>query len=62
MTTIQTASATSLSATAALSGSNPTNASTHMSGGQAVFENDNYRITAGDNNTVNIYNKNTGEN
>lgn len=62
MTTIQTASATSLSATAALSGSNPTHASTHMSGGQAVFENDNYRITAGDNNTVNIYNKNTGEN
>ena len=61
MTTIQTAS-TSLSATAALSGSNPTHASTKMSGGQAVFENDNYRITAGDNNTVNIFNKKTGEN
>ncbi|RZI95559.1 MAG: DUF1521 domain-containing protein, partial [Rubrivivax sp.] len=29
--------------------------------GQAVFENDNYRITAGDNNTVNIFNKKTGE-
>ncbi|MBL8277401.1 MAG: DUF1521 domain-containing protein [Pelomonas sp.] len=62
MTTIQTASATSLSATAAVSGTNPTHASTHMSGGQAVFENDNYRITAGDNNTVNIFNKKTGEN
>ena len=40
---------------------NPTNASTRMSGGQAVFENDNYRITAGDDNTVTINNKNTGE-
>lgn len=41
--------------------SNPTNASTSMQGGQAVFENDNYRITAGDNNTVTINNKHTGE-
>src|SRR5262245_24761912 len=41
--------------------SNPTNASTRMEGGQAVFENDNYRITMGDNNTVTIFNKNTGE-
>ena len=41
--------------------SNPTNASTSMQGGQAVFENDNYRITADDNNTVTINNKNTGE-
>jgi hypothetical protein len=40
---------------------NPTHASTRMEGGQAVFENDNYRITAGDNNQVNIYNKRTGE-
>jgi hypothetical protein len=41
---------------------NPTNASTTMQGGRAVFENDNYRITAGDNNEVNITNKHTGEN
>lgn len=41
--------------------SNPTNADTTMQGGQAVFENDNYRITMGDNNTVTINNKNTGE-
>ncbi len=40
---------------------NPTNASTTMQGGRAVFENDNYRITAGDNNEVNITNKHTGE-
>ncbi|HEY8880913.1 MAG TPA: DUF1521 domain-containing protein [Roseateles sp.] len=62
MTTIQSASSTSLSATAAVDSSNPTHAHTSMQGGQAVFENDNYRITAGDNNTVNIYNKHTGEN
>jgi hypothetical protein len=42
--------------------SNPTNASTRMEAGRAVFENDNYRITAGDNNEVNIHNKETGEN
>lgn len=41
--------------------SNPTNASTSMQGGQAVFENDNYRITADDNNTVTINNKSSGE-
>jgi hypothetical protein len=41
--------------------SNPTHASTTMQGGQAVFENDNYRITMGDNNTVTINNKHTGE-
>lgn len=41
--------------------SNPTNADTTMQGGQAVFENDNYRITMGDNNTVTINNKHTGE-
>lgn len=40
---------------------NPTNANTTMQGGQAVFENDNYRITMGDDNTVTIHNKNTGE-
>lgn len=41
--------------------SNPTNASTTMVGGKAVFENDNYRITMGDDNTVTIQNKHTGE-
>lgn len=41
--------------------SNPTNASTQMVGGKVQFENDNYRITAGDDNSVNIFNKNTGE-
>lgn len=40
---------------------NPSNASTQMVGGKAVFENDNYRISAGDNNEVFIQNKNTGE-
>jgi hypothetical protein len=40
---------------------NPTNASTQMQGGKVCFENDNYRITMGDDNTVNIFNKNTGE-
>jgi Domain of Unknown Function (DUF1521) len=40
---------------------NPSNASTRMQGGLAVFENDNYRITAGDNNEVIIHNKATGE-
>ena len=33
---------------------NPTNAHTDMVGGKVQFENDNYRITAGDDNTVNI--------
>lgn len=40
---------------------NPTHASARMQGGQAVVENDNYRITAGDNNTVTVRNKHTGE-
>ena len=40
---------------------NPTNASTQIKDGQAVFENDNYIITAGDKNTVSIYNKKTKE-
>ncbi len=40
---------------------NPTNASTSMQAGKVCFENDNYRITMGDDNTVNIHNKNTGE-
>lgn len=61
MTTIQATSTTSLSATAALADTNPTNASTRLIGGKAVFENDNYRITAGDNNEVLIFNKKTGE-
>lgn len=42
--------------------SNPSHASTSMQGGQAVFENDNYRITAADANRVEITNKKTGEN
>ena len=41
--------------------SNPTHAHTEKVGGKVCFENDNYRITAGDDNTVNIYNKHTGE-
>jgi hypothetical protein len=39
---------------------NPSHASTTMQNGQAVFENDNYKITADDNNTVTITNKHTG--
>jgi len=61
MTTIQAASTTSVNTTSALPDTNPTNASTSMVGGKAVFENDNYRITAGDNNEVHIFNKKTGE-
>jgi hypothetical protein len=34
---------------------------TRMEGGRVVFENANYRISCGDDNTVNVYNKNTGE-
>lgn len=41
--------------------SNPTHASTVKEGGLVKFENDNYRITAGDNNEVNILDKHTGE-
>ena len=41
--------------------SNPTHASTQMVGGKVQFENDNYRITAGDDNSVDIFNKKTGE-
>ena len=41
--------------------SNPSSARTEMLGGKAVFENNNYRITAGDDNEVLIHNKNTGE-
>lgn len=41
--------------------SNPTHASTHMENGRAVFENDNYKIDMGDDNTVHIHNKKTGE-
>lgn len=64
MTTTYTATLSATTTSLPPSGvdrSNPTNASTSMQGGQAVFENDNYRITAGDNNTVTIHNKNTGE-
>ena len=61
MTSIQTASSTSLTATSSVPNTNPSHASTSMQGGKAVFENDNYRITAGDDNNVNIFNKKTGE-
>lgn len=62
MTTLAPTS-TGLQTTAGLPpiNTNPTHAHTEMKGGQAVFENDNYRITAGDNNNVNIFNKKTGE-
>ena len=40
---------------------NPSGASTRMEGGKAVFENDHYRITCGDDNEVLIQNKCTGE-
>jgi plastocyanin len=62
MTNIQATSTASLSASSAATGTNATHASTSMQGGKAVFENDNYRITAGDDNNVNITNKKTGEN
>jgi hypothetical protein len=39
---------------------NPSHASTTMQNGQAVFENDDYKITCDDNNTVTITNKQTG--
>lgn len=41
--------------------SNPTHASTRMENGRAVFENDSYKIDMGDDNTVHIHNKKTGE-
>ncbi|MDT7837986.1 DUF1521 domain-containing protein [Aquabacterium sp. OR-4] len=61
MNAIQANSPLSNQAMLPIDRSNPTNASTQMQGGRAVFENDNYRISAGDDNTVNIVNKNTGE-
>jgi hypothetical protein len=54
-------SATNFSAANCASASNPTHASTVKEGGLVKFENDNYRITAGDNNEVNILDKHTGE-
>ena len=50
-----------LSPQAPVDPSNPTNARSGMEGGKAVFENDNYRISASDDNTVIINNKHTGE-
>lgn len=41
--------------------SNPTNAGMRLDQGQAVYENDNYKITMGDNDRVHINNKRTGE-
>ena len=61
MSTIQAGVSASSAFLTTLSATNPTNASTSMQGGTAVFENDNYRITAGDNNEINIFNKHTGE-
>jgi hypothetical protein len=61
MTTIQATGSASFSTTSAVADTNPTHARTTMQGGKAVFENDNYRITAGDNNEVHIFNKKTGE-
>lgn len=40
---------------------NPTNARTSMQDGKVMFENDNYKITANDDNNVIIFNKKTGE-
>ena len=40
---------------------NPTNARTSMQNGKVMFENDNYKITANDDNNVIIFNKKTGE-
>jgi hypothetical protein len=51
----------SASAAAGRAVSNPNHADTTMVGGNVQFENDNYRITMGDDNTVTIQNKNTGE-
>ena len=61
MYAISNASAVTTASGSSIDPSNPTNASTSMQGGQAVFENNNYRITADDNNTVTITNKHTGE-
>lgn len=66
MTIIDTSAASSawIAAGGCLGGtsaSNPTHASTTMVGGKVCFENDNYRITMGDDNTVTIHNKHTGE-
>lgn len=41
--------------------SNPTNARTSMQNGKVMFENDNYKISANDDNNVIIQNKKTGE-
>jgi Domain of Unknown Function (DUF1521) len=59
--TTPTAATTPTSETTATAASNPTNARTRMQDGQAVFENDNYIIAAGDNNKVTVYNKKTKE-
>lgn len=40
---------------------NPTNARTSMQNGKVMFENDNYKISANDDNNVIIHNKKTGE-
>lgn len=60
---VQSAAALSASAfsTRAADPGNPTNAATTLVGGKVQFENDNYRITMDDDNTVRIQNKNTGE-
>ena len=63
MTTLQAASSASANLTlAAVDKSNPSNASTAMVGGRVQFDNDSYAISMGDDNSVNIHNKLTGEN
>ena len=53
----------SLSVSGQLPAAAPSSASTQRTGdGRVQFENDNYRITAGDNDEVIIFNKATGEN
>lgn len=62
MTQIHHFASSALASAASLFGlSNPTNASTTMSGGKVRFENDNYSITMNDGDQVLIKNKNTGE-
>lgn len=60
-TQIQASVSASVTLSTSSSITNPSHASTRMEGGQAVFENDNYKIVAGHDNTVTITNKHTGD-
>lgn len=60
-TSFSAAAAWGASSTSSAAVGNATNANTTMVGGKVQFENDNYRITMADDNTVTIHNKNTGE-